>query len=170
VPGGYSFALSSSPPMRASSPPSLLSVPFFCSTAPQAFFRPDHRSRRPPRAGGLSRPAGTLPVRHPPAFPGRALTAPSTAAPSVGRGGQAGGVSAEKFNPRSSENFQPVVFDRFRAVGDTRSAARLPAGSRIADYVSLGAVAKTFPISTIHAILCAMRRGSIREPDFPAID
>lgn len=49
-----------------------------------------------------------------------------------------------------------------------RSAARLPAGSRITDYVSLGAVAKTFPITTIRAILCAMGRGSIRERDFPA--
>src|SRR5499427_721973 len=49
-----------------------------------------------------------------------------------------------------------------------RSAARLPAGSRITDYVSLGAVAKSFPITTIRAILCAMGRGSIRERDFPA--
>ena len=38
------------------------------------------------RAQGLSRPAGTPPVRQSPAFPGRALTAPSTAAASVGRG------------------------------------------------------------------------------------
>jgi hypothetical protein len=49
-----------------------------------------------------------------------------------------------------------------------RSAARLPAGSRITDYVSLGVVAKTFPIDTIRAILSAMDRGSIRERDFPA--
>jgi hypothetical protein len=48
------------------------------------------------------------------------------------------------------------------------SAARLPAGNRIADYVSLGVVAKTFPINTIHAIFSAMNRGSIRERDFPA--
>ena len=49
-----------------------------------------------------------------------------------------------------------------------RTVARLPAGSRITDYVSLGVVAKTFPINTIRAILSAMDRGSIRERDFPA--
>jgi len=37
------------------------------------------------RAQGASRPAGSLPVRHPVAFPGRALTAPSTAASYIGR-------------------------------------------------------------------------------------
>ena len=49
-----------------------------------------------------------------------------------------------------------------------RSAARLPAGSRITDYVSLGVVAKTFPINTVRAIVSAMGRGSIRERDLPA--
>jgi hypothetical protein len=49
-----------------------------------------------------------------------------------------------------------------------RTTARLPAGSRITDYVSLGVVTKTFPIDTIRAILSATGRGSIRERDFPA--
>jgi hypothetical protein len=49
-----------------------------------------------------------------------------------------------------------------------RSAARLPAGSRITDYVSLGVVAKTFPINTIRAILSATGRASMRERDLPA--
>ena len=52
---------------------------FFCSTAPQAFFRPDRRSLGR-RAQELSRSAGTPPLRHTPPFPGRALTASSTAA------------------------------------------------------------------------------------------
>jgi len=49
-----------------------------------------------------------------------------------------------------------------------RTAARLPAGSRITDYVSLGVVAKTFPIDTIRAILSATGRGSICERDLPS--
>jgi hypothetical protein len=49
-----------------------------------------------------------------------------------------------------------------------RTAATLPAGSRITDYVSLGVVAKTFPISTVHAILAATGRASVRERDLPA--
>jgi hypothetical protein len=49
-----------------------------------------------------------------------------------------------------------------------RTAATLPAGSRITDYVSLGVVAKTFPISAVHAILAATGRASVRERDLPA--
>jgi hypothetical protein len=61
-------------------------------------FRPDHRTRRPPRAGAVK--AGRHFVRKaPPAFPGRALTAASTAAPSVGRA-WAGRISAEKLKPQ----------------------------------------------------------------------
>ncbi|SRR6266540_454379 len=49
-----------------------------------------------------------------------------------------------------------------------RTAATLPAGSRITDYVSLGVVAKSFPISAVHAILAATGRASVRERDLPA--
>jgi hypothetical protein len=49
-----------------------------------------------------------------------------------------------------------------------RAPAALPAGSRITDYVSLGVVAKTFPASTVHAVLKATGRASIRERDLPA--
>jgi hypothetical protein len=70
-------------PMQAALSP--LSPLSFVRPRPQAFFRPDHRSRRPPRAGAVK--AGRHFVRKAlSAFPGRALTAASTAAPSVGRG------------------------------------------------------------------------------------
>ena len=36
-----------------------------------------------------------------------------------------------------------------------RTVATLPAGSRITDYISLGVIAKTFPLSKIHAVLAA---------------
>src|ERR1035437_1800836 len=41
----------------------------------------------------------------------------------------------------------------------SRTVARLPAGSRIADYISLGVVAKTFPLDKIHAALAANVEG-----------
>ena len=49
-----------------------------------------------------------------------------------------------------------------------RTVATLPAGSRITDYISLGVIAKTFPMSKIHAVLAATEQASIRERDLPA--
>jgi hypothetical protein len=49
-----------------------------------------------------------------------------------------------------------------------RTVARLPAGPRITDYISLGVVAKTFPLSKVHAALEATNRASIRQRDLPA--
>jgi Insertion element 4 transposase N-terminal/Transposase DDE domain len=49
-----------------------------------------------------------------------------------------------------------------------RTVATLPEGSRITDYISLGVIAKTFPIKKIHAILEATGRASIRDRDLPA--
>jgi hypothetical protein len=49
-----------------------------------------------------------------------------------------------------------------------RTVAALPAGSRITDYISLGVVAKFFPIEKIREILEQTERTSIRERDLPA--
>lgn len=49
-----------------------------------------------------------------------------------------------------------------------RTVAALPAGSRITDYISLGVVAKFFPIDKIHEVLKETQRASIRERDLPA--
>jgi hypothetical protein len=49
-----------------------------------------------------------------------------------------------------------------------RTVASLPAGSRITDYISLGVVAKTFPLEKIRASLAATRKESVRERDLPA--
>jgi hypothetical protein len=46
--------------------------------------------------------------------------------------------------------------------------ATLPAGSRVTDYISLGVVANAFPASTIHKILSATGKASVRERDLPA--
>jgi Insertion element 4 transposase N-terminal/Transposase DDE domain len=50
----------------------------------------------------------------------------------------------------------------------SRTVAALPAGSRITDYISLGVVAKTFPLEKIRASLAATRKQSVRERDLPA--
>jgi hypothetical protein len=49
-----------------------------------------------------------------------------------------------------------------------RTLAELPAGSRITDYISLGVVAKFFPVEKIHQVLAETKRASIRERDLPA--
>jgi hypothetical protein len=50
----------------------------------------------------------------------------------------------------------------------SRTVAALPAGSRITDYISLGVVAKTFPLDKIHAVLAATGKESLRQRDLPA--
>ena len=49
-----------------------------------------------------------------------------------------------------------------------RTVARLSDGSRITDYISLGVVAKTFPLPVVKAALERTGRGSIRNRDLPA--
>ena len=49
-----------------------------------------------------------------------------------------------------------------------RIVAELPKGSRITDYISLGVVAKTFPVSTVRSVLAATGKDSIRQRDLPA--
>ena len=49
-----------------------------------------------------------------------------------------------------------------------RTKAALPAGSRITDYISLGVIAKFFPLATVQEILEQTSRSSIRERDLPA--
>ena len=49
-----------------------------------------------------------------------------------------------------------------------RTLAGLPSGSRITDYVSLGVIAKTFPLAKILAILKATQKSSVRQRDLPA--
>jgi len=49
-----------------------------------------------------------------------------------------------------------------------RTLAELPKGSRITDYISLGVVAKTFPVETVKSVLEATGRGSRRQRELPA--
>jgi hypothetical protein len=49
-----------------------------------------------------------------------------------------------------------------------RTLAELPTGSRITDYISLGVIAKFFPVEKIHDVLEQTNRASVRERDLPA--
>ncbi len=49
-----------------------------------------------------------------------------------------------------------------------RTLATLPAGSRITDYISLGVIAKFFPIDKVQSVLSESGRASIRQRDLPA--
>jgi len=49
-----------------------------------------------------------------------------------------------------------------------RTAAVLPAGQRITDYISLGVIAKYFPRHVIDDVLRQTKRESVRERDLPA--
>ena len=49
-----------------------------------------------------------------------------------------------------------------------RTVAELPAGSRITDHISLGVIARTFPIAAVRAALEAHGKASLRQRDLPA--
>ena len=49
-----------------------------------------------------------------------------------------------------------------------RTAAELPKGARITDYISLGVITKTVPLAKIRAVLSSTAKSSIRERDLPA--
>jgi Insertion element 4 transposase N-terminal/Transposase DDE domain len=49
-----------------------------------------------------------------------------------------------------------------------RTVAVLPAGARITDYISLGVITKTFPLTTVRSVLAASGKASLRERDLPA--
>ena len=49
-----------------------------------------------------------------------------------------------------------------------RTLASLPVGSRITDYISLGVIAKFFPVHKVREVLRRTKRASVRERDLPA--
>src|SRR3954454_15763781 len=49
-----------------------------------------------------------------------------------------------------------------------RVPAGLPAGIRLSDHISLGVIARTFPIEEVRRVLAETGRGSERERDLPA--
>src|SRR5690348_7384488 len=55
-----------------------------------------------------------------------------------------------------------------RAATMARIPAGLPAGIRVSDYISLGVIARTFPIEEVRRVLAETGRASERERDLPA--
>ena len=49
-----------------------------------------------------------------------------------------------------------------------RTVATLPAGSRITDYISLGVIARFFPLEKVREVLAQTKRASVRQRDLPA--
>jgi hypothetical protein len=49
-----------------------------------------------------------------------------------------------------------------------RTVAELPPGARITDYISLGVITKTFPLSSIGPVLSKHGNRSVRQRDLPA--
>lgn len=49
-----------------------------------------------------------------------------------------------------------------------RTVAELPPGARITDYISLGVITKTFPLSSIGPVLSQTGTASVRQRDLPA--
>ena len=49
-----------------------------------------------------------------------------------------------------------------------RTAATLPSGSRTTDFISLGVIAKTFPIARVHEVLAETGKTSLRRRELPA--
>lgn len=49
-----------------------------------------------------------------------------------------------------------------------RTVAELPPGARITDYIGLGVITKTFPLSRIGPVLSSTGKSSIRQRDLPA--
>ena len=48
------------------------------------------------------------------------------------------------------------------------TVARLPEGSRITDYVSLGVIARSFLLARVRAVLASIGKASVRERGLPA--
>ena len=49
-----------------------------------------------------------------------------------------------------------------------RTHAKLPDGTRITDYISLGVVAKTFPVTAVESAIQKAGKANIRHRDMPA--
>src|SRR3954470_19624928 len=55
-----------------------------------------------------------------------------------------------------------------RATAMARAPAGLPAGIRLSDHISLGVIAKTFPLDQVRHIVAETGKASERERDLPA--
>src|SRR5690242_2631219 len=55
-----------------------------------------------------------------------------------------------------------------RAATMARVPAGLPAGIRLTDHISLGVIARTFPLDEVRRVLAETRKASERERDLPA--
>jgi len=50
----------------------------------------------------------------------------------------------------------------------SRTVAGLPEGTRVTEFISLGVIAKRFPLEQVHSILKETGRESVRQRQLPA--
>ena len=60
-----------------------------------------------------------------------------------------------------------LIPERKGAIPMARTVAQLPKGSRITDHISLGVIAKSFPLTRIHQVLAETGKASRRQRDLP---
>ena len=61
-----------------------------------------------------------------------------------------------------------LLWRRAGGIALARALAALRAGSRITDDISLGVIAKTFPMRKVRAVLAATDRARVRRRELPA--
>src|ERR1022692_2397852 len=62
----------------------------------------------------------------------------------------------------------PLLISFERRIPMARTIAELPQGTRISDYISLGVLARTFPLAQVEAVLARQKKASRRQRDLPA--
>src|SRR3954463_4108186 len=61
-----------------------------------------------------------------------------------------------------------LALSRGRAATMARAPSGLPAGIRLSDHISLGVIARTFPLDQVQQVLAETSKASERERDLPA--
>src|SRR3954453_2470150 len=61
-----------------------------------------------------------------------------------------------------------LALSRGRAATMARAPSGLPAGIRLSDHISLGVIARTFPLDQVRQVLAETSKASERERDLPA--
>src|SRR3954462_8825109 len=61
-----------------------------------------------------------------------------------------------------------LALSRGRAATMARAPSGLPAGIRLSDRISLGVIARTFPLDQVRQVLAETSKASERERDLPA--
>jgi hypothetical protein len=65
-------------------------------------------------------------------------------------------------------NYVVFCMQQDRSPQVARTVAELPPGARITDYISLGVITRTFPLSIVGPVLANTGKASLRQRNLPA--